>query len=163
MCSKASHYFQVTTAFGVMTGEVKGDALYTMLPHGAPSPQLKPLCDEGAQPFITALQALLQGEEPPWWPRLVPQGSAFQQQVWQALQQIPRGEVRTYGEIAKAIGASSKAARAVGAACGANPIALFIPCHRVVRSDGGLGGFAWGLPLKQHLLAVERYAPVSYP
>ena len=82
-------------------------------------------------------------------------GTVFQRRVWEALRRIPRGETRTYGDIAKAIGAPA-AVRAVGSACGANPVALFVPCHRAVRRDGGLGGYAWGLATKERLLELEK-------
>ena len=82
-------------------------------------------------------------------------GTVFQQRVWNALRQIPRGQTRTYKDIAREIGAP-KAIRAVGSACGANPVALIIPCHRAVRTDGGLGGYAWGLERKEKLLGIER-------
>jgi AraC family transcriptional regulator of adaptative response/methylated-DNA-[protein]-cysteine methyltransferase len=85
-------------------------------------------------------------------------GTVFQQRVWSALRQIPRGETRTYKDIASAIGAP-KAVRAVGSACGANPVALVIPCHRALRTDGGLGGYAWGIGRKQKLLKIERKRP----
>ena len=81
-------------------------------------------------------------------------GTVFQQRVWAALRAIPRGETRTYKDIAAAIGAP-KAVRAVGSACGANPVALVIPCHRALRTDGGLGGYAWGLERKTALLELE--------
>lgn len=81
-------------------------------------------------------------------------GTVFQQRVWAALRAIPRGETRTYKDIATAIGAP-KAVRAVGSACGANPVALVIPCHRALRTDGGLGGYAWGLQRKEKLLKLE--------
>ncbi len=84
-------------------------------------------------------------------------GTVFQRKVWDALRSIPRGETRSYGEIARAIGAS-KAVRAVGSACGANPVALVIPCHRALRADGSLGGYAWGVERKQKLLAIEKRA-----
>jgi len=82
-------------------------------------------------------------------------GTVFQQRVWQALRRIPRGETRTYRDVARAIGAP-RAVRAVGSACGANPVALAVPCHRGLRTDGGLGGYAWGLGRKQRLLAIEK-------
>ncbi|MEA4976288.1 MAG: methylated-DNA--[protein]-cysteine S-methyltransferase [Paludibacter sp.] len=85
---------------------------------------------------------------------LCPQGTSFQRLVWKALQEIPVGETRTYAQIANAIG-KPKAVRAVGTAIGANPIAYLIPCHRVVRADGGLGGYRWGLALKQQMLRAE--------
>lgn len=86
--------------------------------------------------------------------RLCPQGTSFQQSVWKALLDIPQGETRTYAQIADAIG-RPKAVRAVGTAIGANPIAYLIPCHRVVRADGGLGGYRWGLAIKQKMLQTE--------
>ena len=82
-------------------------------------------------------------------------GTVFQRRVWEALRRIPRGETRTYGEIARAIGAPA-AVRAVGSACGANPVALVVPCHRAIRTDGGLGGYAWGLGVKKRLLEIEK-------
>ena len=81
-------------------------------------------------------------------------GTVFQQRVWAELRQIPRGQTRTYKQIATAIGAP-KAVRAVGSACGANPVALVIPCHRALRTDGGLGGYAWGIKRKSALLRLE--------
>ncbi|MDZ7951505.1 bifunctional DNA-binding transcriptional regulator/O6-methylguanine-DNA methyltransferase Ada [Nostoc sp. DedQUE09] len=81
-------------------------------------------------------------------------GTAFQKQVWEALQKIPYGETRTYTDIAHNI-AKPQAVRAVGNACGANPIALIVPCHRVLRSDGSLGGYHWGIERKQKLLTQE--------
>ena len=83
------------------------------------------------------------------------QATAFQQQVWQALKTIPYGETRTYQQIAETMG-KGNASRAVGTACGANPVALVIPCHRVLRKDGGLGGYSWGLDRKQSLLDMEQ-------
>jgi AraC family transcriptional regulator of adaptative response/methylated-DNA-[protein]-cysteine methyltransferase len=82
-------------------------------------------------------------------------GTVFQRRVWDELRRIPRGETRTYREIARAVGAPA-AVRAVGSACGANPVALVVPCHRAVRTDGGLGGYAWGLGRKKKLLALEK-------
>jgi AraC family transcriptional regulator of adaptative response/methylated-DNA-[protein]-cysteine methyltransferase len=82
-------------------------------------------------------------------------GTAFQQRVWRELQRIPRGETITYAELAARIG-SPQAVRAVGTACGANPVAMVVPCHRVVRADGSLGGYAWGLERKACLLRDEQ-------
>jgi AraC family transcriptional regulator of adaptative response/methylated-DNA-[protein]-cysteine methyltransferase len=82
-------------------------------------------------------------------------GTAFQQKVWQALRTIPAGETRTYGDLARAIGKPG-AARAVGAACGANPVCVVVPCHRVVGSNGSLTGYAWGTERKRELLRRER-------
>lgn len=81
-------------------------------------------------------------------------GTEFQQAVWRTLLKIPRGETRSYGWVAKQI-SKPRAARAVGAACGANPVPLIVPCHRVIAGDGSLGGFSGGLPRKRKLLALE--------
>jgi AraC family transcriptional regulator of adaptative response/methylated-DNA-[protein]-cysteine methyltransferase len=83
------------------------------------------------------------------------QATAFQGRVWHALRQIPPGETRSYGEIARALG-NPKAMRAVAGACAHNNTALLIPCHRVVREDGGLGGYRWGIERKQALLDMEQ-------
>jgi AraC family transcriptional regulator of adaptative response/methylated-DNA-[protein]-cysteine methyltransferase len=81
-------------------------------------------------------------------------GSDFQQKVWRALQTIPRGSIRTYGQVAREIG-QPLAVRAVAQACAANHLALVVPCHRVVRSDGSLGGYRWGQRRKRLLLQLE--------
>lgn len=83
-----------------------------------------------------------------------PTGTPFQQRVWDALRAIPAGETHTYGAIAAHIGAP-RAARAVGAAVGANPIAWLIPCHRVLPATGGIGGFRWGPERKRAMLTAE--------
>ena len=82
-------------------------------------------------------------------------GTAFQEAVWQALRTVPAGETRSYAELAAAIGRPA-ATRAVGSACGANPLAVAVPCHRARRADGSPGGYAWGLERKRALLARER-------
>jgi AraC family transcriptional regulator, regulatory protein of adaptative response / methylated-DNA-[protein]-cysteine methyltransferase len=82
-------------------------------------------------------------------------GTVFQRRVWEELRRIPRGETRSYGEIARAVGAPA-AVRAVGSACGANPVALVVPCHRAVRANGSLGGYAWGISRKRRLLKLEK-------
>jgi AraC family transcriptional regulator of adaptative response/methylated-DNA-[protein]-cysteine methyltransferase len=81
-------------------------------------------------------------------------GTAFQQRVWQALKQIPAGSTASYTDIAKRIGAP-QSVRAVAQACGANAIAIAIPCHRVVRNDGALSGYRWGIERKRALLDRE--------
>ncbi|GGC78622.1 methylated-DNA--[protein]-cysteine S-methyltransferase [Marinobacter halophilus] len=85
---------------------------------------------------------------------LAPEGTTFQRDVWQALQSIPPGRTVSYSDVARMIG-KPKAVRAVASACGANRLAVVIPCHRVVRADGGLGGFHWGLERKKALLNRE--------
>lgn len=85
---------------------------------------------------------------------LNPQGTPFQQKVWRALCAVPYGQTASYGRIAAAVG-SPKACRAVGMANHANPIAIFIPCHRIIGSDGSLTGYGGGLDIKRALLALE--------
>jgi AraC family transcriptional regulator of adaptative response/methylated-DNA-[protein]-cysteine methyltransferase len=84
-------------------------------------------------------------------------GTAFQEQVWDALARVPRGETRTYGQIASAIG-QPDATRAVALACAANRLAVVVPCHRVIRQDGSLSGYRWGPERKRALLAREGVA-----
>lgn len=86
---------------------------------------------------------------------LSPQGTPFEQAVWQVLQTIPYGETRSYGDIARQIGRPS-ACRAVGRAIGRNPLGIVIPCHRVIGANGRLTGYAGGLTVKQYLLELER-------
>ncbi|HET6836855.1 MAG TPA: methylated-DNA--[protein]-cysteine S-methyltransferase [Gemmatimonadales bacterium] len=88
---------------------------------------------------------------------LDPGGTAFQQRVWRALRQIPAGSTATYSDIALRIGAP-RAVRAVARACGANPVAVAIPCHRIVRRDGSLAGYRWGTNRKRELLRREALA-----
>lgn len=111
--------------------------------------------DAGAlQPYADWLHAYFAGEALPL-PPLSPQGTPFQRRVWHALQQIPYGEAISYKQLASNIG-QPKAVRAVGTANGRNPLPIFIPCHRVVAHDGGLGGYSLGLELKQWLLSHEQ-------
>lgn len=84
-------------------------------------------------------------------------GTAFQKKVWDALMKIPKGETRSYAEVAASLGAP-RASRAVASACAHNRLAIVVPCHRVVRGDGSLGGYRWGLPMKERLLQRERAA-----
>ncbi len=84
-------------------------------------------------------------------------GTAFQAKVWSALRRIPVGQTRTYAQVARDIGAPSSV-RAVARACATNRLALVVPCHRVIRSDGAMGGYRWGLEVKERLLELERTA-----
>ena len=101
------------------------------------------------------LAQYLRGERRDFSLPLAPEGSEFFQRTWQALVAIPYGETRSYAEIAAAIG-NAKACRAVGLANNRNPLPLFIPCHRVIGSNQKLTGYRGGLPLKKHLLELER-------
>jgi AraC family transcriptional regulator of adaptative response/methylated-DNA-[protein]-cysteine methyltransferase len=110
--------------------------------------------DDRVERLAAAVVALVEGTEAGDIP-LDLYGTAFQQRVWRALRDIPRGRTETYAAIAARIGAP-RAVRAVGSACGANPAAVAVPCHRALRSDGGLGGYRWGIERKRALLARER-------
>lgn len=101
------------------------------------------------------LTSYLDGDRQSFSLRLAPQGTSFQQQVWTALQAIPFGETRTYGQLAAQLG-NANASRAVGRANATNPICVIVPCHRVIGADGSLTGFAFGEDLKRRLLALER-------
>jgi AraC family transcriptional regulator of adaptative response/methylated-DNA-[protein]-cysteine methyltransferase len=103
----------------------------------------------------------LDGQQPHLDLPLDVQATAFQRRVWEALRAIPYGSTRTYSELAQAIGEPPTAARAVARACATNPAAVIIPCHRIVRSDGGMGGYRWGIERKEALLAQERAAANS--
>ena len=88
---------------------------------------------------------------------LEPRGTEFQKKVWRHLRRIPFGKTRSYGDIARTVG-SPRASRAVGAACGKNPLSIVVPCHRVVGANGALTGFGGGLETKAELLALEAHA-----
>src|SRR5664279_3236294 len=107
------------------------------------------------QPYLQPLLASLRGENVTMNLPLDVRATAFQNKVWQALREIRVGETRSYSEVARAIG-DPKAVRAVAAACACNPVALAVPCHRVVRSDGELAGYRWGIERKKKLLEQER-------
>jgi O-6-methylguanine DNA methyltransferase len=103
-----------------------------------------------------ALKRVLAGKTPKALPPLdLSNGTDFQQKVWSALRKIPAGKARSYAEVARAAGRPA-AVRAVGQACGANPIPVLIPCHRVIAAHGKLGGFSSGLEWKRKLLAREK-------
>jgi len=111
--------------------------------------------EEGLQPWVTLLVNSLHGQHMTFDVPLDVQATAFQWRVWNVLRTIPRGQTRSYRDVAQAIGQPT-AARAVARACSTNSIAVFIPCHRVVRENGQLGGYRWGLERKRTLLALEQ-------
>lgn len=112
--------------------------------------------DEGLRDAVTPLTSYFDGEK--YNPRLPLDihRTAFQWKVLKAIQEIPPGETQTYSELAESIG-NPKAVRAVASACARNPVGILVPCHRVLRKDGGLGGYRWGLPLKERLLEHESH------
>ncbi len=109
----------------------------------------------GLAAWVNTFLRYLDGRQPRLDLPLDVQGTAFQCRVWEELRRIPYGRTRTYGEVAAAIGKPG-AARAVGHACATNPVPLVVPCHRVVRGDGGLGGYGLGIKRKKKLLEKER-------
>ena len=111
--------------------------------------------DTAMRRYVESLLAVVRGEKTTIDLPLDVRATAFQMKVWNKLRQIPRGETRSYGEVAREIGEPG-AVRAVARACASNPIALAVPCHRVVRSDGGLAGYRWGMERKKKLLERER-------
>ncbi|WP_246556152.1 methylated-DNA--[protein]-cysteine S-methyltransferase [Desulfonema magnum] len=104
---------------------------------------------------ITQIRAYFSGKRLKFNVTVNPQGTDFQKRVWRALSEIPYGELRTYKDIAKAIG-NENAARAVGMANSKNPVPLIIPCHRVIGANGNLTGFAHGLAIKEKLINLEQ-------
>ncbi len=106
--------------------------------------------------WVREVVAYLEGEIPHPNLPLDVRGTAFQRRVWQELMKIPAGVTRTYSELAETISGKASARRAVARGCATNPVSLVIPCHRVVRGDGGLGGYRWGLDRKRALIAAER-------
>jgi methylated-DNA-[protein]-cysteine S-methyltransferase len=138
-------------------GQVTG--LYMDAQRHAPGPEAFGLpADPAEEPFAGAaaqLRAYFDGELTEFDLPLSPAGTEFQRRVWAGLRAIPYGETVTYGELARRLG-SPAASRAVGLANGKNPIAIVVPCHRVIGSDGSLTGYGGGLDRKRFLLALER-------
>lgn len=154
-----------TTARGICMVELGNDAdvLVRKLRAEFPRARLQQVDagrDEFLAPRVRLVADALAGERAGTQPRVPVDliGTAFQKRVWDALMKIPPGETRSYAELAAALDAP-KAARAVASACAHNRIAIVVPCHRVIRGDGSLGGYRWGLALKQQLLQWERREP----
>lgn len=118
--------------------------------------------DAAMKQYLEPLLAAIRGENTSVDLPLDVRATAFQMKVWERLRQIPRGETRSYSDIAREIGAP-RAVRAVARACATNPVALAVPCHRVVRSDGKLAGYRWGVERKNKLLERERTEMESGP
>lgn len=116
--------------------------------------------DEGLFDVANVLASAVRGERDATELPVDLAGTSFQLRVWEALRTIPMGETRTYSDVAEQIGAP-KAVRAVASACAANEAALAVPCHRVVRKDGSMGGYRWGIDVKVQLLEAERYKTES--
>lgn len=117
---------------------------------------------DGFRAWVEAIVSYLRGEAQALDLPVDVRATAFQERVWRALRAIPYGATVSYGALARSIGAPS-ATRAVARACATNRVALVIPCHRVVREDGGLGGYRWGIDRKRRLLETERKASAPQP
>jgi AraC family transcriptional regulator of adaptative response/methylated-DNA-[protein]-cysteine methyltransferase len=144
------------TERGVCSVKIGGDdaSLRAALRSEFPAAQVRR--DEAALGrWVRAIVRHLSGEDTRLDVPVDVRATAFQWRVWEALRAIPYGETRSYQEIARIVG-TPKAARAVGRACATNPVAIIIPCHRVVRGDGSLGGYAYGLGVKRKLIDTER-------
>jgi AraC family transcriptional regulator of adaptative response/methylated-DNA-[protein]-cysteine methyltransferase len=121
-----------------------------------PRAEIAPAADS-FQRWVREIVQRIEGKQPRLELPLDLQATAFQRRVWQELQQIPRGRTRTYSQVARSLG-QPKAVRAVARACAMNPVSVVVPCHRVIRKDGALAGYRWGLSRKEQLLAQERAA-----
>ena len=136
------------------------EALYDQLRREYPAASLRPMAvpyPPAFEEWMEGLAAHMAGESPASSLPLDVRATAFQWRVWRYLQSIPRGEVQSYAEVAAGLG-EPRATRAVARACAANHVAMVIPCHRVIRGDGTLGGYKWGLDRKRTLLDRERAA-----
>ena len=118
--------------------------------------------DVAVAPHAEALEAYVDGRAPDLEVPLDERGSVFQRRAWDALRSIPRGETRSYADVATLIG-RPRAARAVARACAGNPLALVVPCHRVVPASGGAGGYRYGSWRKSALLEAEAASPLADP
>ena len=143
------------TSLGLMALEAEGETLVRLRLPGSPIPRMMPHETPVLARGREQLLEYLAGERQVFDLPLDPQGTPFQQRVWEALRQIPWGETRSYKDIALAVDCP-RGFRAVGMANRSNPLPIFIPCHRVVAADGTLGGYAGGLELKQALLRLEK-------
>ena len=139
----------------VYLGESEG-ALLAELREEYPRAEIAPATDS-FQKWVREIVQRIDGKQPRMELPLDLQATAFQRRVWQELQRIPRGRTRTYSQVARSLG-QPKAVRAVARACATNPVSVVVPCHRVIREDGTLAGYRWGLSRKERLLAQERAA-----
>lgn len=143
---------QIETPFGPAWAMIDPEGALTRFSIGRP---LDPCNDSDSPDLARQLREFFNGERHTFDLVLAPVGTAFQKRVWAELVRIPFGETTSYGELAQRIGDPS-ASRAVGHANSKNPIALIVPCHRVIGANGTLTGYAGGLELKDKLLAWER-------
>lgn len=138
---------------GFMVDGYKGDGLTRMRRHFQKDKTTPTRNDDATRALMNAVLDAWKNDRPDGI-ALDLRGTDFQKSVWTALLRIPAGQVRTYSDIATNIGKPA-AVRAVGTAVGENPVSLIVPCHRVVRTDGGLGNYGWGVDVKKNLLNLE--------
>ena len=153
MTSDALNYFTYNTPIGKVTIGCDGEAIVRLVP-GEATLEGKRAPSAIMNMAATQLQEYFAGKRRIFDLPIAPRGSAFQKDVLRAIEHIPYGETRTYSQVA-AIIERPGAARAVGSALGANPIPIIIPCHRVIPTSGGLGGYAYGPEMKRYLLHLE--------
>lgn len=156
MTADKNHLHKISSSWGDIVVELRNEKVISCtLPHLTQEPDLPfSIADHRTHPVVQFICDTFLGRRTKCPPIGALNGSAFQKQVWAVLMKIPAGETRTYGEVAQAIG-KARAYRAVANACGKNPAPLFIPCHRVIGSDGKLHGFSAGTPWKRLLLTLE--------
>jgi len=161
MSSEVIAYTHIDTPIGPLLVVGDGICLRTVgFPERNGRPRApKPGWREDAAPLagpVRQLREYFDGERTEFDLPLAYRGSFFDEAVWKAMRSIPYGGTVSYGEIAREIGEGPAASRAVGVACGANPLPIVIPCHRVIGADGSLTGFGGGLEIKSFLLSLER-------
>jgi AraC family transcriptional regulator, regulatory protein of adaptative response / methylated-DNA-[protein]-cysteine methyltransferase len=132
------------------------NAMVAELREEYPRAEIAPATDSFRR-WVSEIVQRIEGQQPRMELPLDLQATAFQRRVWQELQRIPRGRTRTYSQVARSLG-QPKAVRAVARACATNPVSVVVPCHRVIREDGSMAGYRWGLSRKEQLLAQERAA-----
>jgi O-6-methylguanine DNA methyltransferase len=153
-------YFQqldISTSWGVIKTElVAGKVVSCTLPFLSETPKTPlTIISNSDDPVSRFIASVLTGQKAKRPSFEVLKGTAFQKSVWDSIARIPKGSTISYGALAQEIG-KPKAVRAIGSACGRNPLPLFIPCHRVKAAHGALGGFSAGLPWKTYLLKIEQ-------
>jgi methylated-DNA-[protein]-cysteine S-methyltransferase len=153
------HFTHIESPIGTLLAVAHEDALTVLHAVGGKNPPRQALAEESPrlplfQTLAHELREYFLGKRKTFTIALAPEGTPFQQAVWKALQTVPYGETRTYGEQATLI-RKPKAVRAVGAANGRNPIGIIVPCHRVIGANGELTGYAGGMDKKEFLLRLE--------
>ena len=153
-------YTYIPTPIGkILYAQKEGLPFSVLLPCGGETPSPDPSWkadDEKTAPLAAQINAYFKGETRTVSCTELPEGTPFYQRVWNAALQIPYGQTVCYEDVARAAG-NPKACRAAGAALGANPLPIIIPCHRVIGKSGKLGGFSSGLDVKSYLIHLEQY------